>query len=321
MSVSIIIPCYNSEAFLEKTLTSLLHQTWQDWEALCIDDGSADGTLAILQEWARQDARFIVIPKPNGGIESAIKAGLPHISKDFTYLHGHDDWLEPDALALALDEFAKNPELDAVRMTVQLDYPDRPSEIFQDDVVTDTGLNTFRQTIIEWHTQTFALWRSRIFQHMADVDGHGMMNYDELATRYLLTRCRMTGRTKGKYHYIQHGDAVTKKLTPRRLDAFAMQALIKRLLQQLEIYPEFQERFEPWLVENFRRAVALTRQLEKDGQPLGPAEWKKLELLQQAIDFHFVSRDFSFFKKLKYRQLFSRFNWHVAYLRHKYRKS
>lgn len=320
MSITVLIPCYNSAKFLERTLQAVLAQTYEDLQILCVNDGSTDETAAIIQQWQQKEARLQILNKTNGGIESAIKAALPLISGEFTFLHGHDDWLEPNALELAIAKFRENPSLDAVRLTLQLDYPDRPAEVFQDDVLTDSGLNTFRQTIIEWHTQTFALWRSTIFRQMAEVDGQGMMNYDELATRYLLTRCRLTTKAEGKYHYIQHSEAVTKKLTPRLLDAFAMQALIKKMLVQLNIYLEYRERFEPWLVDNFRRAIALSRELEKDGQPLGPAEKIKLRLLQEAIDFRFVSREFSFFKKLKYRYLFSRFDWHLAYLQHKFRK-
>lgn len=114
--------------------------------------------------------------------------------------------------------------------------------------------------------------------------------------------------------------AVTKKLTPRLLNAFAMQGLIKRMLLQLNIYPEHRERFEPWPAHNFRRAVALSREPENEVQPTGPAEKTKLRVLQEVIDFPFVSRKFPFFKKFKYRFLFSRSDWHLAYLRYKFRK-
>ena len=66
-SISLIIPVYNVERYLRRCLDSVLVQTYGDWEAICVNDGSTDGSLSILQEYAQQDSRFKVIDKPNGG--------------------------------------------------------------------------------------------------------------------------------------------------------------------------------------------------------------------------------------------------------------
>lgn len=65
--VSVIIPVYNVEPYLERCLRSVVEQTFSDIEILCIDDGSTDHSLEILKKWARKDSRITVFHKENGG--------------------------------------------------------------------------------------------------------------------------------------------------------------------------------------------------------------------------------------------------------------
>ena len=98
MLFSIIIPVYNVEAYLQNCLDSLLRQTFCDWEALCVDDGSTDQSLAILEEYAAKDSRIKVIYKPNGGTASARNAGIKETQGDYLFFLDSDDWIEPNSL-------------------------------------------------------------------------------------------------------------------------------------------------------------------------------------------------------------------------------
>jgi len=98
---SIIIPAYNVAPYLRECLDSLLAQTFADWEAICIDDGSSDESGAILDEYALKDARFKVIHKRNEGVSVARNVGLSSLRGEyFTFLDA-DDILLPNALTLA----------------------------------------------------------------------------------------------------------------------------------------------------------------------------------------------------------------------------
>lgn len=68
MKLSIIVPCYNSERFIAKTMDSLLKQSYQDFKVIAIDDGSSDNTLDILKEYAQKDARVQVYHKKMVGL-------------------------------------------------------------------------------------------------------------------------------------------------------------------------------------------------------------------------------------------------------------
>ena len=84
--ISIIIPMYGVEKYLHRCLDSVLNQTFTDWTAICIDDGSPDKSGEIAEEYAARDKRFIVVHKENGGLSNARNAGMPHA-------RGHTFWM------------------------------------------------------------------------------------------------------------------------------------------------------------------------------------------------------------------------------------
>lgn len=103
MKVSIIIPCYNSEAYLPACMESVLAQTMPDFEAILVDDGSADATLALAQRFARQDARVRVLHQANAGVSAARNLGLECAQGEWVTFVDSDDLLVPDALQIMLD--------------------------------------------------------------------------------------------------------------------------------------------------------------------------------------------------------------------------
>lgn len=95
---TLIIPVYNVEAFLRQCLDSVLNQTFSDWEAVCVNDGSTDGSAAILEDYAAKDNRFQVVTQPNGGLSAARNAGLDAAKGEYILFLDSDDWLESKAL-------------------------------------------------------------------------------------------------------------------------------------------------------------------------------------------------------------------------------
>lgn len=98
MKFSIIIPVYNVESYLCKCLDSVLNQTFPDWEAVCVNDGSTDKSAAILEEYAARDPRFKISIQPNGGLSSARNTGLIAAKGEYILFLDSDDWLESNAL-------------------------------------------------------------------------------------------------------------------------------------------------------------------------------------------------------------------------------
>ncbi|MBQ6914583.1 MAG: glycosyltransferase family 2 protein, partial [Kiritimatiellae bacterium] len=96
---SAVIPVCNAEAWLRQCLDSLLAQTEGGWEAVCVDDGSTDGSGAVLAEYAARDERFRVLRQENRGTHVARQAGVAAAEGSWCLFLDPDDWLADDALA------------------------------------------------------------------------------------------------------------------------------------------------------------------------------------------------------------------------------
>ena len=93
--ISVIIPVYNMAAYLPDAAESLRSQTMTDWEAVCIDDGSTDGSPALLDRYAGEDPRFRVFHQENRGAAAARNRGMDHARGRFLFFLDPDDWI-PD---------------------------------------------------------------------------------------------------------------------------------------------------------------------------------------------------------------------------------
>lgn len=106
---SIIIPVYNSEQFLKQCLDSVLAQTFDDFQVICIDDGSTDNSFNILTRYKLKDKRIKVISQENCGQGSARNKGIEYVlnnsMSEYIYFLDSDDYIEPDLLKFALDIF------------------------------------------------------------------------------------------------------------------------------------------------------------------------------------------------------------------------
>mgnify|MGYP002585884316 CR=1 FL=1 len=101
--VSVLVPICNVERYLEECLDSLVAQSFTDFEVLCINDGSTDGSLAIIHRYMEADARFRVIDKPNSGYGASMNMGLDNAIGEYIAILESDDFFEPNALELLVD--------------------------------------------------------------------------------------------------------------------------------------------------------------------------------------------------------------------------
>jgi glycosyltransferase involved in cell wall biosynthesis len=111
--VSIIVPVYNSERFLDKCLLSLLGQTLTDIEVVCVDDGSTDASERILDRFAQADSRVIVLRQGRQGVAAARNLGLSSSVSPFVMFCDSDDWYHPD-MCEAMLGLAEEHGVDAV---------------------------------------------------------------------------------------------------------------------------------------------------------------------------------------------------------------
>lgn len=99
--VSVILPVYNAGKYLHQCMDSIVNQTLRDIEIICVDDGSSDNSLEILNQYAQKDERVKVIAQANGGAGAARNNGLRAATGEYLSFLDSDDFFEPDMLELA----------------------------------------------------------------------------------------------------------------------------------------------------------------------------------------------------------------------------
>jgi glycosyltransferase involved in cell wall biosynthesis len=115
--VSVIVPAYNVSRYLAEALISLERQTFQDFEALIVDDGSTDDTAAIAQSFVQRDSRFYLLQKSNGGLSSARNFGIAQANADYIALLDGDDAYCSDKLAAHVQTLDQQPSVGVVYST------------------------------------------------------------------------------------------------------------------------------------------------------------------------------------------------------------
>ncbi len=114
--ISVIMACFNCEKTLPKALDSVLGQTYTNWVMICCDDGSSDGTLSILEQYARQHpGKFVILQNPaNKKLPYSLNHCLQHVTTDLVARMDADDWSAPDRFAVQVDYLLRHPECDLV---------------------------------------------------------------------------------------------------------------------------------------------------------------------------------------------------------------
>ena len=117
--VSVIIPCYNAQCYIESCVSSLFTQTYSHWEAILVDDGSTDLTLELLEKVCLRDMRIKIHTQQNMGVAKARDNAINYAQGEFYVFLDVDDSLEPDALKSIIDAF-KSEDVDVVRTGMNL---------------------------------------------------------------------------------------------------------------------------------------------------------------------------------------------------------
>lgn len=113
--VSVITPCYNSQAYIGRTLASVRAQTLPDWEHVVVDDGSTDGSAAVVQACLNQEPRLKLVSQPNGGVSRARNQGYAHAAPgDYLMFLDADDCPEPAMLETLVGYLEARPEVGMV---------------------------------------------------------------------------------------------------------------------------------------------------------------------------------------------------------------
>lgn len=124
LAVSVVIPARNAAGTIRTTIASLLAQTYPDWEAIVVDNGSDDGTADVVADTAAGDPRIRVVAEPRPGVGAARNRGLAEAREELVLFLDADDYLEPLAFERVVALLRERPDLDGVRYDWAIESPD-----------------------------------------------------------------------------------------------------------------------------------------------------------------------------------------------------
>jgi len=207
--ISIIIPVYNVENYLDECLNSCIRQTMSNIEIICVNDGSSDQSSSILQYYASVDPRITVIHQENQGLSSARNTGIYHAHGEVLMFLDSDDFLELDACQIVWEQM-QDPSLDILVFGAipHPDSPDTPKWIVKNLTTRNIHFDHFQPEILftEQGARPF-VWRQcyrrkLLLQHKLFFDTHVAFGEDMVFQMEFFPHCsRITFISDRLYHY------------------------------------------------------------------------------------------------------------------------
>jgi hypothetical protein len=235
--ISVFIPVHNGAARLSETLDSVLGQTFDDFEVICVDDASTDGSAQILQRYASLDSRIRVVTTPSnlGSAPKAINHALGAMTGSFFVYSSQDDLFSPDWLA-SMHARALQTHADAVIPEVVLHHHADPARnrslagLNRHAGVELSGREACERSL-DWSIPGNALWNAQLVRRLG-FEEFGL-NSDEYSVRRFFLQCNKVVFSGGKFLYRQDNpDAVTKRMSPGRFDWPYTRLRLAQLLQE-----------------------------------------------------------------------------------------
>ncbi|MCI2047559.1 MAG: glycosyltransferase [Faecalibacterium sp.] len=260
MKISIVIPVYRVEKYLDACVESVVAQTYADWEAILVDDGSPDACGALCDAWAAKDARIHTIHRQNGGLSAARNTGIDAAKGEYVLLLDSDDWLVPQALMTLVQAAEAGSDL------VLFDYarfaddgaplPPEHENVPAGTYTADEALALFAENRISLITAWTKLYRRALFGQVRFPEG--VLNEDEFTVHRFLAACKqITALEAPLYCYRNRPGSIMNALSPYKaayvLHAFAeriallrqrgLTAAVKK--QELNFYRIYRYRYPP----------------------------------------------------------------------------
>ena len=235
--ISVIVPVYKAEQYLDRCVKSILEQTYQNFELILVDDGSPDNSPSLCDEWAKNDNHIYVIHKENGGASSARNAGLKIAKGRWIAFADSDDWLDRTALKTLYDLANQyNVPMAIGGMRVVQKYTDASIVMKQNAKVlsnADLMSRFFRLNgEPDTHSVCGAIIRRDILEDYSFIEGR--MNEDVETCYYLARKCEAAVYTDAPlYNYFKNVEGVTNSgFSKKKLDLLDVWEVVQKQVEQ-----------------------------------------------------------------------------------------
>lgn len=229
--VSIIVPCYNGEQFLHRTLASVSYQSYGNWECIIVDDGSTDASRAIAEHWSSKDDRFRCIHQSNQGLAAARNAGIAASTGEFIQFLDADDILLKERLEHCCAFIRTRPDARIVYSNYMLYRRDEgfyqvlPARMPQQDQLQALLFEFNRSFIIPIHA--FLYRADLVRENLFDVSLHSFAEDNEYRLRFALRGIR--------YEYVDEV-LVIYRLTEQQVTAQHEEKIFLNMIREAERY-------------------------------------------------------------------------------------
>ena len=271
VKISVIIPVYNVKRYLKTCLDSVVNQSFQDFEVICVNDGSTDGSLEILKQYADNHDNIKIITKNNGGLGSARNAGLDACLGDYIFFLDSDDYIDVNALEKLYENAISNGS-DLVFNKIarfndqnNIDYK-RPGYDFYKTFKDDDFSNlTFDYKDIKKHVlnSSFSAWSKLYNKSFLDkfddfTFPQGIAYEDVLFHVKAVTRAnRMSYVNEFLYFYRNNPNSIVNN--NNGFDIFTVVDSVEDYLKANNLTDEFEEEFKKFKIAQITNYVLISQ--------------------------------------------------------------
>lgn len=221
--ISVIVPIYNVEKYLNRCVDSIINQTYKNLEIILVDDGSPDNCPKMCDDYAEKDSRIKVVHKENGGLSDARNAGMKVATGEYVSFIDSDDYVSLDFYETLFQTMIDN-DSDIVECGVVKFYEDNNFDEYSDDLkVTNYDTLYALDGLINENPFKQHVW-NKLYKSNVALDipyAVGKLNEDEFWTYQIFGKAKKVTRIyKTMYHYFQRGSSIMGNgYNIRRLDA------------------------------------------------------------------------------------------------------
>lgn len=241
-TISVIVPVYNVEAYLDRCINSILHQTFYEFELILVDDGSTDNSGVMCDELAKKDSRIIVLHKVNGGLSDARNKGIEVASGEYITFIDSDDWISKDYLSKLYDNLLKyDADISCCNFHKTKCYIEK-AVVKNRKIFTLIAEDKYRYFLEnETVSATAKLFKKNIFENIEFPKGK---LYEDVATIFsvFIKSKKIVFDNAEMYFYFQNSNSITKrKFSIKTLDFLDAWQSVNDQISRLKISSELKK--------------------------------------------------------------------------------
>ena len=241
--VSIIVPIYNVEMYIEKCLETLVNQTLKDIEIILVNDGSKDGSAEIAKKYLKKyPEKIVYLEKENGGLSDSRNYGLPYAKGEYIAFLDSDDYVEENMYE-EMYELAKKEDSDMVQCNFYWEYPDKNKKKIGELRQYSNKKEMLVKTRVEaWNK----LIKREILEQNPEIKFPKGLRYEDVEFTYKLVPYveKVSILNKPFIHYIQRGNSISNTQNERTKEIFDVLDNVIKYYKEKNLYEEYEEQLE-----------------------------------------------------------------------------